>query len=205
MRAVGSACVSVFALTVSYCAARGDEARDLVYFSGELLSGRSGAGPGWLHAPAGLDSSGPILAVALGGQQPDHAYGQLEAGWRFSRDGFAATWTGGVEAGTANAACLRPSASADVWWEPSPGWMTAALVHATTEYVSWRVSAGLKPAELWPWIGPEAGSSAEAPRAGVHATGLRLWQGFEARASMGISWRRGEHGPYGELAIWRRF
>ncbi|MGD0722300.1 MAG: cellulose biosynthesis protein BcsS [Roseiarcus sp.] len=197
--------MSVFALTVSYCAARGDEARDLVYFSGELLSGRSGAGPGWLHAPAGLDSSGPILAVALGGQQPDRAYGQLEAGWRFSRDGFAATWTGGVEAGTANAACLRPSASADVWWEPSPGWMTAALVHATTEYVSWRVSAGLKPAELWPWIGPEAGSSAEAPRAGVHATGLRLWQGFEARASMGISWRRGEHGPYGELAIWRRF
>jgi len=169
------------------------------------VSGRSWAGPGWLHAPAGLDSSGPIFAVALGGQEPGRAYGQIEGGWRFSRDGFSATLAGGIEGGTANAACLRPSASADVWWEPSPGWMTTAAVRATPDYVSWRASAGVRPAELWPWIGPEAGSYAESPHVGVHATGLRLWEGFEARASMGISWRRGELGPYGELSLWRRF
>jgi hypothetical protein len=197
--------VRVLAFAASISAARGDEAKDLLFFSGDLVSGRSFAGLGWLHAGSGLDASGPVFAIELGSQQIEQAYGQAAAGWRFSQSGLSFTLLGGAEFAPDNAPALRPLASADLWWEPASGWMTTALLQATPAYVSWRAAVGLKPMENWPWIGPEAAASTGELRAGVHATGLRLGGGFEARVSAGVSWRCGRSGPYGELAVWRRF
>jgi hypothetical protein len=195
----------VVALLASSPIARGDEARDLLFFSGDLTSGRDYAGVGWLHAASGLDFSGPVFSAELGRPEVGLAYGQAAAGWRFVGYGAWATVMGGVELDPSAAPALRPLASADLWWEPAIGWMAAGGIQATQDYISWRVAVGLKPMENWPWVGPEAGASAGEPRAGLHVTGLRLADGFEARASTGISWRSGRSGPYGELSIWRRF
>jgi hypothetical protein len=195
----------MLALAASIPAARGEEAKDLLFFSGDLMSGRSFAGGGWLHAASGLDLSGPVFAVELGRQQFNQAYGQASAGWRFSQPGFSMTFVGGAELAPRDAPGVRPLALADLWWEPARGWMTSAQFQTTPAYVSWRVAAGLRPAESWPWIGPEAAASTGELRAGLHATGLRLGGGFEARVSTGVSWWRGRGGAYGELGVWRRF
>ncbi|WP_158815182.1 cellulose biosynthesis protein BcsS [Methylocapsa sp. S129] len=205
MRRLSSAWVSVFALAASIAVARGDEATNLLFFSGDLMSKRSFAGLGWLHAASGLDLSGPVFAVEIGRQQINLAYGQAAAGWRFSQPGFSLTLLGGAELAPGAAPAARPLASADLWWEPAKNWMATAQVQTTPAYVSWRLAAGLKPAENWPWIGPEAAASTGELRAGLHATGLRLGGGFEARVATGISWCGQRAGPYGELAVWRRF
>jgi Cellulose biosynthesis protein BcsS len=193
------------ALLASSSAVSADEATDLLFFSGDLMSRRDYAGVGWLHASSGLDATGPAFATELGRQQDGAAYGQAAAGWRFVTHGVWATVIGGVEFDSAQAPALRPLVAADIWFEPSAGWMAAAQAQATPDYVSWRLAFGLKPAENWPWIGPEAGASAGEPRAGVHATGLPLAAGFEARAAFGVSWQCGQSGPYAELSVWRRF
>ena len=205
MRRLGSAFARVLVLVASISAARGDEASDLLFFSGDLMSGRSFAGLGWLHAASGLDLSGPVFAAELGRQQVNLAYGQAAAGWRFSQSGAILTILGGAELAPDNAPAVRPLASADLWWEPASGWMASAQAQVTTAYLSWRVAPGVRLAENWPWIGPEAAASTGELRAGVHATGIRLGGGFEARASVGVSWWRRQPGPYGELAVWRRF
>jgi Cellulose biosynthesis protein BcsS len=205
MRRPRLALLCTLALMASSPSAWSDEATDLLFFSGDLMARRDYAGVGWLHAASGLDFSGPVLSAELGRQQDGAAYGQAMAGWRFVAYGVSATFMGGAEIEPEYAPVWRPLASADLWWEPAPAWMAAALFQATPDYVSWRLAVGLKPAENWPWVGPEAGASAEEPRVGLHVTGVRLAGGFEARASVGISWQCGQTGPYGELSIWRRF
>ena len=185
--------------------AQADGPTDLLYFSGELMSARSYGGVGWLHAASGLDFSGPVYSAELGRPEIGMGYGQAAAGWRFVQSGVWLTLLAGVEVDPLNAPALAPLASADLWWEPAKGWMTTAQIQATPQYVSWRAAVGLKPLESWPWIGPEVGSSAGEPQVGVHATGLRLPNGFEARVSAGVAWWRGRAGPYGELSLWRRF
>jgi hypothetical protein len=200
-----AAFVSVFALIAWIPVAWSDEAKDLLFFSGNLMSGRSFGGVGWLHAASGLDLSGPVFSVELGRQQFNQAYGQATAGWRFSQPGLSFTLVGGAELTPSNGPAVRPLASADLWWEPAKSWMTTAEFQATPAYVSWRLAVGLKSVENWPWIGPEVAATTGELHAGVHATGLRLGNGFEARASTGVSWRCGRVGPYGELSVWRRF
>jgi hypothetical protein len=193
------------ALLASVRVACADGPTDLLLFSGDLMSARSYGGVGWLHAASGLDFSGPVFSAELGRPELSLGYGQAAAGWRIVQSGVWVTLLGGVEYDPQYAPPIRPLASGDLWWEPARGWMTTAQVQATPEYVSWRVAVGLKPADGWPWIGPEAGSNAGEPRVGVHATGLRLAGDFEARVSAGVSWRCGRPGPYGELSVWRRF
>ncbi|MGO8800298.1 MAG: cellulose biosynthesis protein BcsS [Roseiarcus sp.] len=185
--------------------ARAEDATDLLFFSGDLMTARSYGGVGWLHAASGLDFSGPVFSAELGRPEISLGYGQATAGWRFVQSGVWVTLLAGVELDPENVPVLSPLASADLWWEPVKGWMTTAQVQATPEYVSWRAAVGLKPADGWPWIGPEAGSNAGEPRVGLHATGLRLPGGFEARVSAGVAWWCGRSGPYGELSVWRRF
>ena len=205
MRRLSSALVSVFALVASTPVARADGATDLLVFSGDLMSSRSFAGLGWLHAVSGLDSSGAVLIGELGGQPIGGVYGQAAAGWRFSQSGFALTVDGGAELARDNAPAVRPLAAADLWWEPARNWMATVQLQATPAYFSWRAATGFKPLENWPWIGPELGASTGELHAGLHATGLRLGGDFEGRVSAGLSWRCGRPGPYGALAIWRRF
>jgi hypothetical protein len=196
---------TLISLASSTLAVRSDGSTDLLFFSADLMSQRSYAGAGWLHAAYGLDFSGPVISAEIGRSQWNSADGQVAGGWRFVESGVWLTLLGGVEAVSQSAPSVKPVGSVDLWWEPSPGWMASAQVQAAPDYVSWRAAIGVKPREDWPWIGPEAGSSANAPRAGAHVTGLRFADGFEARASAGISWRRGYAGPYGELSLWRRF
>lgn len=205
MRRLRLAFSCVLALLASVAVARGEGATDLLFFSGDLMSARSYGGVGWLHAASGLDFSGPVFSVELGRPELGLADGQVAAGWRFSQSRVWITLLAGAEVDPEYAPAVRPLASADLWWEPATGWMTAAQIQATPDYVSWRLAVGLKPAENWPWIGPEAGSSASEPRVGLHATGLRLAGGFEARASAGVSWQCRRPDPYGELSVWRRF
>jgi len=196
---------SVAALLVSATAAVGDEPTDLLFFSGDLMSARSYAGVGWLHAASGLDFSGPVFLGELGRSQFNNEDGQVAAGWRFAQSHLWLTVMAGAEIDALRALTFRPLVWTDLWWEPANLWMATAQLQATPDYLSWRVAAGRKPADGWPWIGPEAGASAGEPRVGLHATGLRLGAGFEARASAGVSWWEGRVAPYAELSVWRRF
>lgn len=202
-RRLALSCVVVSAFSAP--SAWGEGATDLLFFSSDLMSGRDYAGAGWLHAASGLDLSGPVFLTEFGRQDDGSAYGQAGGGWRFVGYGVSATFIGGVEIEPKFAPAARPLAATDVWWEPTPGWMAAAQFQATPAYLSWRIAVGLKPAKAWPWIGPEAGASAGEPYVGLHATGLRLAYGLEARVSGGMAWRCGRYGPYGELSLWRRF
>lgn len=205
MRRLSVAFSCVFTLLAWLPVARAEEATDLLFFSGDLMTARSYGGVGWLHAASGLDFSGPVFSAELGRPELGLGYGQAAAGWRFVQSGVYLTLLAGVEVDPEDAPVLNPLASADLWWEPAKDWMTSAQIQATPEYVSWRAAVGLRPADNWPWIGPEAGSDAGEPRAGLHATGLRLTGGFEARVSVGVAWWCGRPGPYGEISVWRRF
>jgi len=181
------------------CAA--DPSTDLLFFSGELISGRSYGGAGWMHAFSGLDASGVIFSVEGGRPQGVTAYGAGQAGWRFVQSGLYVTLMGGLEAEPR----LHPLASADLWWELSRSWMVQGRYEAATDWVSWRLAVGWRPSETWPWLGPEAASSAERPRLGLHATGLKLPAGIEARISAGASWDRERAALYCDVSMWRRF
>jgi hypothetical protein len=180
---------------------RADDATDLLFFSSDLIGGRGYAGAGWMHAFSGLDANGVIFSLEGGRPEGVAAYGAAQVGWRFVESGIYLTFMGGLDAEPR----LRPLVSADVWWEPAPGWMTQGRFEAATGWVSWRAALGWRASEAWPWIGPEAASSAELPRVGLHATGLKLSGGFEARVSAGASWGQGRAGPYCEISVWRRF
>lgn len=197
------ACALVSVATIPL--ARGDETQDLLFFSGDLMGARNFAGLGWLHAASGLDLSGPVFETELGRQQSNQAYGQASAGWRYSRPGLAFTLVGGAELAQTGAPAVRPLIGADVWWEATQKWMTNAQFQATPAYVSWRFAAGFKTIENWPWIGPEAAATTGEWRTGMHATGLQLGDGVEARASLGVARRNNRNGPYGELSPWKRF
>jgi hypothetical protein len=201
LRAATSALAGLALLFASLLSTRADQATNLLFFSGDLLSGRGYAGGGWMHAFSGLDASGVILSVEGGRPQGVMAYGAAQAGWRFVENGIYLTVMGGFDAEPR----LHPLASADLWWEPARGWMAQGHFEASTGWVSWRVATGWRPSETWPWIGPEAGSVAEWPRLGAHATGIKLPGGAEARLSVGASWGQGRAGPYCELSLWRRF
>jgi hypothetical protein len=197
-RLVLAAC-ALFAFIVG---AKADDATDLLFFSGELISGRTYAGLGWLHAVSGLDASGFVFSAEGGEPQWRQVFAAGQAGWRFAGPGLAATFMGGLEADPR----LHPLASADLWLEPTPHWMVQGRFEAASDWTSWRVATGWRPGENWPWMGPEAAASAAWPRVGLHATGLALPCGVEARVSAGVSWREGRRaGPYAEVSAWKRF
>jgi hypothetical protein len=205
LESVRFACASVIWFAASILPAQSDEPTDLLFFSADLMSQRSYAGAGWLHAVRGLDFSGPVFSAELGRSQWNSADGQVAWGWRFVDHGVWLTLLGGVEAVSQSTPSAKPVGSVDFWWEPSHNWMASAQIQAAPDYLSWRTAIGVKMREDGPWVGPEAGSSANEPRFGVHVTGIEFSDGFEARASAGISWRCDFVGPYGELSIWRRF
>jgi Cellulose biosynthesis protein BcsS len=182
--------------------AEADQASDLLYFSGELISGRGYAGAGLLHAFSGLDSSGFIIAADGGASQSNQTLADVQAGWRTISGKFYLTVTGGFEADPR----FHPLGSADLWWELSPKWMAQARFEAASDWTAWRMAAGWRPNDHWPWIGPEAAASASWPRVGLHATGVKLPFSVEASVSAGVSWREGrQFGPYVTLSLWRRF
>ena len=182
--------------------AKADEATDLLFFSGDLISGRNYAGLGWMHAVSGLDATGLIFSADAGAPQWRSVFAAAQAGWRYAGPGFALTFMGGAEADPR----LHPVASADLWFEPTANLMTQVRYAAATDWTSWRVATGWRPSADWPWLGPEAAASAGWPRIGLHATGLSLPQGVEARAAIGASWRKDSRiGPYGEVCAWKRF
>ncbi|GEM_PF-2629815 len=198
VRLVLAAC-AFFAFIVG---AKADEATDLLYFCGDLISGRHYAGLGWRHAFSGLDADGFIVSLEGGAPAWRQVFAAGQAGWRFAGPGFAATFMAGAAADPR----VRPLASADFWYEPTPFLMTQGFVEMAPDWVSWRAAAGWRPNAQWPWLGPEAAGSAGFPRVGAHATGVRLAQGVEARVSTGLSWRDGRRaGPYVEISAWRRF
>jgi hypothetical protein len=178
------------------------EPTDLLYFSGDLISGRSYAGAGWTHAFSGLDSSGLVIAMEGGASQFRQTFGDAQAGWRVVSGKFYLTLSAGFDAEPR----LHPLASADLWWEPTPDWMAQARFETTNDWTAWRAAIGWRPNDAWPWVGPEAASSAAWPRAGLQATGFELPFGVEAAVSSGVAWREGRHaGPYATLSMWRRF
>jgi hypothetical protein len=190
------------AVLASIVAAPADEATDLLYFCGDLISGRNYAGGGWLHAPSGLDANGFVFSVEGGAPAWRQVFAAGQAGWRFARPGFAATFMAGAELDPR----AHPLASADLWFEPSPHWMAQGFFEAATDWVSWRAATGWRPSEEWPWLGPEAAASAGFPRVGLHATGIKLADAVSVRVSTGASWRDGRRiGPYAEISAWRRF
>jgi Cellulose biosynthesis protein BcsS len=192
----------VLALTLALQqSANADASSDLLFFSGDLISGRGYGGAGWMHAFSGLDSSGAIFSLEGGRPEGVEAYGAGQAGWRFVQAGLYVTLMGGLEAEPH----FHPLGSADLWWEPSQGWMVQGRYEASSDWVSWRLAAGWRPSEAWPWLGPEAASSAAWPRVGLHATGVKLPAEIEARVSAGVSWGRERVGPYCEVSLWRRF
>jgi hypothetical protein len=183
-------------------AAAAAEATDLLYFSGDLISGRSYAGAGWLHAFSGLDTSGFVVTADGGASQFRQTFVDAQGGWRAVSQKFYLTLSAGVDAEPR----VRPLATADLWWEPSPGWMTQARFEAATDWTAWRAAAGWRPNDRWPWIGPEVAASAGWPRAGLQATGFELPFAAEAAVSTGAAWREGRRvGPYATLSVWRRF
>ncbi len=197
-RLVLSACVFL-AFAVG---ARADEATDLLFFCGDLIAKRNYLGGGWQHAFSGLDNNGAIFSLEGGEPAWRQVFAAGQAGWRFAGPGFAATFMAGAEIDPR----LHPIASADLWYEPTPQIMTQARFAAASDWTSWRVAAGWRPNDAWPWIGPEAAASAGFPRVGLHATGVKLPGGVEARLSSGASWSEGRHaGPYIEISAWRRF
>jgi hypothetical protein len=192
----------LFVLLVFTFAAQADESNDLVYFCGEFISGRNYLGAGWLHALASLDESGMVFALDGGAPTWRQVFASGQVGWRFAGPGFAATFMSGAELDPNP----HPIARADLWFEPTPQLMTQGSIEAATDWVSWRVAAGWRPDDQWPWLGPEAAASAGFPRLGLHATDLTLSNAIEARVSAGVSWREGRRaGPYLELSAWRRF
>jgi hypothetical protein len=197
-RLILAACV-LFAFAF---AAQADDATDVLYFSSALMSGRNYAGFGWLHAFSSLDADSVVFAIDAGKSQWRQTFIAGQIGWRFAAPGFAATFM----AGAATAVRPRPVASADLWFEPTSHWMTQARFEAAADWTSWSVAIGWRPAEPWPWIGPEIATSAIWPRAGLHATGLKLPAGLEARLSAGVEWRESRcAGPYADISLWRRF
>jgi hypothetical protein len=194
--------LAAFVLFAFHAGAGAGEANDLLYFCGELISGRQYVGAGWLHAISGLDTNGPIFSIDGGEPQWRQTFAAAQAGWRFAGPGFAATFMGGAEIDPRSS----PLASADLWFEPTTHWMTQSRFEAASTWTSWRIATGWRPSEIWPWMGPEVAASAAWPRAGLHATGLQLPGGVEARLSIGASWRDDRRaGPYGEISAWRRF
>lgn len=192
MRAVP---LAICCLLVPASAPAGD-ATDLLFFSADLHRGEGYGGAGWMHAPSGLDADGLVFAAEIGRPYGGDPRAAALAGLRFVSGRVIATGLAGIEAGPE----VRPVASADLWWDEA-GLMASARVQASPAYVSARAAFGWRPLESWPWLGPEFGWADQAPRLGLHATGLRLPYGFEARTSAG--WLPG--GAYGEVSLWRRF
>ncbi len=201
-RLVLAACV-LFAFAFAFPAgAQADDATDLLYFCGELVSGRNYSGLGWMHAFSGLDVNGAVFALDVGKSQWRQTFSAGQIGWRFAGPGFAATFM----AGAATGARPTPLVSADLWFEPTSHWMTQARFEAANDWTSWFLAVGWRPFESWPWIGHEIATSAAWPRAGLQVTGLELLEGVEARLSAGVAWRESQRaGPYGEISLWRRF
>lgn len=100
-------------------------------------------------------------------------------------------------------------AGADLWLEPTEGFMTSASLWITTIGKGYwvRGAAGWR---LWSlWAGPEiqlqGDDSYRQWRFGLHATGLRFGK-FEWSAGTGVMFERGEEPTlYGRLGlVWRR-
>jgi hypothetical protein len=95
---------------------------------------------------------------------------------------------------------------ADLWWEPSEGWMLSASLSASTVGDSYgvRLAAGRKLSDRF-WIGPEVEATGDSVyrqwRVGAHITSLRLWFG-EWTASAGYTRDSdARDGVYGRLGF----
>lgn len=175
------------------------EDHDLLYFS----AAPDYLGAGWMHARRSLDRSGTVFAVEVGSSMQGTPRAALAAGWRLVEGRLVATFMAGLEAGMAvgeAGVVMRPLAAVDLWWDAAD-WMASTRVKATPDYTDWRVAAGFRPAQGYPWFGPELSSHGGPMRIGFHATGFNLPGGAQARLSAGYC----DDGVFGELSLWRRF
>ena len=187
---------SVLLCLTTSATAFADSATGLLFISLEGSHESRYGGVGWMEAPRGLDTSGPVFLVELGIAQNSRSHGATMAGWRHASGRITTTLLGGIEFGSK----VRPKASADIWWDDG-GWMATTRGEATSDDASWRGAVGWRGVETLPWVGPEVGYKDDEFRFGAHATGIKLPVSFEARASTG--WSAGH--AYGELSLWRRF
>lgn len=182
--------------------ASGQEAGRLLYLSAEQTEESRYGGIGWMGAPRGLDASGPVYALEAGRSFPDQDRIGLMAGWRWLHGRLYATAMAGVEAADG----AYPAASLDLWWDRD-GWMASARSQINHGSDSGRISAGRRFRDGGPWFGPEASANWQGERIGLHATGIGLPMGFQARVSAGGTVReRANHGGgFVEISLWRRF
>lgn len=171
------------------------QAADLIFASAEgKPKGEAYAGLGWMSLPD--VKAGAVLSFEMGASQ-DGARMAVQGGWRLSMGRMIATVLGGVEQSGLTVGAVG---SADLWWDKG-GWMATARMQSGTDYTSWRTAFGNRLAGEGPFVGPELSSTGEGVRLGMHATGLHVFGGIEARASAGTSLR----GDYAELSLWRSF
>lgn len=162
-------------------------------------------GIGWIFAPRGLDHSGPAIVLETGKTViEDGQLSAISAGWRWHLGRFYLSAMAGAERSPGGS---RPQAAADLWWDDK-GWMAQTRIKHTSDYTNARLALGHKLRGSGPFYGIEVATpDGHDRRAGLHATGLKLPFGAEARMSGGIA--KGEDsrtdGYYAELSLWRRF
>lgn len=175
----------------------------LLYLSLESTEESSYGGVGWMAAPRGLDRTGPVWTLEVGRSFPDDTRLGAMAGWRWLWRPLYVTTLLGLEqvpSGTA------PAATLDLWWNDAD-WMASGRLQAVKGPDSGRIAAGRRFWPDGPWFGPEATATWQGERLGLHATGIGLPFGFDARVSVGttVKERAGHGGGFVELSLWRRF
>lgn len=192
------------ALAATIAAARAeDQPQRLLYLSAEQTEESRYGGAGWFRAPRGLDRSGPVYALEGGRSFPDTNRLGLMAGWRWLFGRLYVTALAGLETRADGRAGLG---ALDLWWDAGP-WMASGRTQVMEAPDSGRAALGYRFTEGGPWFGPELSANWQGERLGLHATGLELPWGFEARLSVGGTMReRADHGGgFVELSLWRRF
>jgi hypothetical protein len=234
------ALAAAFNTAVSFASAEPDtaspeQARLLLFSTTDLWRHGGFAHGGLLWAPSGLDRDGPVLKLMFGGGIYRYISGALGntdvrgdllaaailPGWRFVRDGFAATVFLGADFQQHRLTPDDPSAGLrggyvgaragfDLWYQPTAMTMVVADASISTVGPSYnaRLAAGLRVFDAF-YVGPEVqGFAADGNyrqfRAGVHVTGFRTGE-FEWSAGMGWATDTDERsGAYGKLGVFTR-
>jgi hypothetical protein len=212
-----------------------EQARFLLFANTDLWrQGGFGHG-GVLWAPSGLDRDGPVLKLMFGGGiyhyrsgalgdadvRGEELAGAVLPGWRFVRNGFAATVFLGVDFQQHRltpddlSAGLRGDyvgarMGFDIWYQPTAATMMAADAAWSTVGPSYnvRVAMGLRVLDAF-YLGPEiqafgADSNYRQFRVGLHITGFRTGV-LEWSAGAGLATDSdGGSGAYGKLGVFTR-
>lgn len=181
--------------------ARADDARrwGVAFATSETAATSRHAGVGAKVSLSGdIDRAGP-LAMATAGTGGVALLG----GWQAQVGGALVVGLAGPEHRAGRGVGLR--LHGEVWAHPTPDSSAALVVSCgTAERHCWsRARVGLP--VLGIWVGPEAVWATDRAALGVAATGVHLL-GMDVEIAAGVARsRRGEVGPYGTMALVRRF